>query len=197
LGTIEPTHGRADSIIQQHADVCPPDADGVGMSGESRHRLAGKLVKTIPGLLISAFFLWKTFFPRGHPAISHEQLHGLRLVQPAWFVGVLVFSVASYTMRSLRWKRMMRPAGTSFKTCARVLMTSLATILGMIPMALALEAGSEQYAPLARAIIGGLTVSVIVTVFVVPAAYLLVHRKEETPRHRGEAATGTSEVAHA
>ncbi len=53
-----------------------------------------------------------------------------------------------------------------------VLMTSLATILGMIPMALALEAGSEQYAPLARAIIGGLTMSVIVTVFVVPAAYL-------------------------
>ncbi len=60
-----------------------------------------------------------------------------------------------------------------------VLMTSLATIIGMVPMALALEAGSEQYAPLARAIIGGLTVSVIVTVFVVPAAHLWVHRKEE------------------
>ena len=60
-----------------------------------------------------------------------------------------------------------------------VLMTSLATILGMVPMALALEAGSEQYAPLARAIIGGLAVSVVITVFVVPAAYLLVHRKEE------------------
>ena len=60
-----------------------------------------------------------------------------------------------------------------------VLMTSLATILGMIPMALALEAGSEQYAPLARSIIGGLTVSVVVTVFLVPAAYLLIHRKEE------------------
>lgn len=60
-----------------------------------------------------------------------------------------------------------------------VLMTSLATILGLIPMALALEAGSEQYAPLARSIIGGLTVSVVVTVFLVPAAYLLIHRKEE------------------
>jgi len=60
-----------------------------------------------------------------------------------------------------------------------VLMTSLATILGMIPMALAVEAGSEQYAPLARAIIGGLTVSVVVTVFLVPAAYLLIHRKDE------------------
>jgi len=63
-----------------------------------------------------------------------------------------------------------------------VLMTSLATILGMVPMALALETGSEQYAPLARAIIGGLTVSVVITVFVVPAAYLLVHLKEEIHR---------------
>jgi multidrug efflux pump subunit AcrB len=46
-------------------------------------------------------------------------------------------------------------------------------------MALALEAGSEQYAPLARSIIGGLLVSVVLTVFIVPAAYLLIHRREE------------------
>jgi multidrug efflux pump subunit AcrB len=68
-----------------------------------------------------------------------------------------------------------------------ILMTSLATILGLIPMALALEPGSEQYAPLARAILGGLTVSVIVTVFLVPAAYLLIHRKEEHAPVAGEA----------
>jgi multidrug efflux pump subunit AcrB len=60
-----------------------------------------------------------------------------------------------------------------------ILMTSLATLLGMIPMALGLEAGSEQYAPLARAIIGGLTLSVIVTVFLVPAVYLLIHGRSE------------------
>jgi multidrug efflux pump subunit AcrB len=60
-----------------------------------------------------------------------------------------------------------------------ILMTSLATLLGMIPMALGLEAGSEQYAPLARAIIGGLGVSVAVTVFLVPAVYLLVHGRHE------------------
>jgi multidrug efflux pump subunit AcrB len=60
-----------------------------------------------------------------------------------------------------------------------VLMTSLATLLGLIPMALGIEAGSEQYAPLARAIIGGLLVSVVVTVYLVPAAYLIVHGKEE------------------
>ena len=60
-----------------------------------------------------------------------------------------------------------------------ILMTSLATLLGLFPLALALEAGSEQYAPLARSIIGGLLVSVVLTVFIVPAAYLLIHRKEE------------------
>ena len=67
-----------------------------------------------------------------------------------------------------------------------ILMTTLATVLGLIPMALALEAGSEQYAPLARAILGGLTVSGIVTVFLVPSAYLLIHRRVEARRERHE-----------
>ena len=60
-----------------------------------------------------------------------------------------------------------------------VLMTSLATIIGLLPMALKLGEGSESYAPLARALLGGLTVSVALTVFLVPAAYLLVHGKEQ------------------
>ena len=60
-----------------------------------------------------------------------------------------------------------------------VLMTSLATLLGLIPMALKLGTGSEAYAPLARAIIGGLLVSVVITVYLVPAAYLWFHRNEE------------------
>jgi multidrug efflux pump subunit AcrB len=60
-----------------------------------------------------------------------------------------------------------------------ILMTSLATLLGMIPMALGLEAGSEQYAPLARAIIGGLSLSVVVTMFLVPAVYLVIHGRDE------------------
>ena len=60
-----------------------------------------------------------------------------------------------------------------------VLMTSLATVIGLIPMALKLGTGAEAYAPLAQAIIGGLIVSVVVTVYLVPAAYLWFHRKEE------------------
>ena len=56
-----------------------------------------------------------------------------------------------------------------------ILMTSLATVIGLVPMALKMGTGSEAYAPLARAIIGGLVVSVLLTVFIVPAAYLLAY----------------------
>jgi hydrophobic/amphiphilic exporter-1 (mainly G- bacteria), HAE1 family len=58
-----------------------------------------------------------------------------------------------------------------------ILMTSLATIVGLLPMALKLESGSEAYAPLARVIIGGLAISVILTVFAIPAAYLLIYQR--------------------
>lgn len=56
-----------------------------------------------------------------------------------------------------------------------ILMTSLATIIGLMPMALKLGTGSEAYAPLARAIIGGLGVSVVLTIFIVPSAFVLVY----------------------
>jgi len=58
-----------------------------------------------------------------------------------------------------------------------ILMTSLATIIGLVPMALKLGTGSEAYAPLARAIIGGLLSSLLLTMFIVPAAFYLVYRK--------------------
>ena len=79
------------------------------------------LVKTIPGLLISAFFLWYTF--RG---ISFAQILSLRIEHPAWLAGVVGFTAAGYTLRCIRWTRMMRPTGARFVVCARVLMTSLA-----------------------------------------------------------------------
>jgi len=70
-----------------------------------------------------------------------------------------------------------------------ILMTSLATIVGLLPMALKLETGSEAYAPLARVIIGGLIASVLLTIFVVPAAYLWIYQRRaqlQTPMLAGE-----------
>lgn len=64
-----------------------------------------------------------------------------------------------------------------------ILMTSLATIIGLIPMALKLGEGSEAYAPLARSIVGGLTASVATTIFVVPLAFYLTYER----RARGRA----------
>jgi multidrug efflux pump subunit AcrB len=57
-----------------------------------------------------------------------------------------------------------------------ILMTSLATIIGLAPMAMKLGEGSESYAPLARALIGGLLVSGVLTVFLVPAGFFLAYR---------------------
>jgi len=59
-----------------------------------------------------------------------------------------------------------------------ILMTSLATLIGLLPMAMKLGEGSEAYAPLAQAIIGGLTLSVLLTIFLVPAGFLLVYREK-------------------
>ena len=60
-----------------------------------------------------------------------------------------------------------------------ILMTSLATVFGLLPMALKLGTGTEAYAPLARAIIGGLLVSVVLTVFIVPSAVLIIYRPKQ------------------
>lgn len=75
----------------------------------------------MPGILISAFFLWYTF--RGFKWV---QLESIRLQAPIWIVGLIVGTCASYWIRSYRWWRMMRSAGSRLSTCFRVFMTSLA-----------------------------------------------------------------------
>jgi multidrug efflux pump subunit AcrB len=76
-----------------------------------------------------------------------------------------------------------------------ILMTSLATIIGLIPMALKFGTGSETYAPLARTIIGGLTASVALTVFIVPSAFLMAYgRSGDTPSRAAGGSDPTSTV---
>jgi multidrug efflux pump subunit AcrB len=59
-----------------------------------------------------------------------------------------------------------------------ILMTTIATIAGLMPMAMGIGEGSETNMPLARAVIGGLTVSTFFTLFLIPALYTLLARFE-------------------
>ena len=58
-----------------------------------------------------------------------------------------------------------------------VLMTALAMIIGMVPMALGMGEGGEQNAPLGRAVIGGLIFATVATLFFVPTVFSLLHRR--------------------
>jgi multidrug efflux pump subunit AcrB len=70
-----------------------------------------------------------------------------------------------------------------------ILMTTIATVVGLVPMALGIGEGSETNMPLARAVIGGLTVSTLFTLFLVPALYTALERKKaHTPRDAEELA---------
>jgi multidrug efflux pump subunit AcrB len=61
-----------------------------------------------------------------------------------------------------------------------IMMTALAMIIGMIPMALGLGEAGEQNAPLGRAVIGGLAAATVATLFIVPIFYTLLRRKPPT-----------------
>jgi CzcA family heavy metal efflux pump len=68
-----------------------------------------------------------------------------------------------------------------------VLMTALAMIIGMVPMALSLGEGAEQNAPLGRAVIGGLVIATIATLFFVPTVFSVLHRKKSNAPAGGNA----------
>ena len=71
-----------------------------------------------------------------------------------------------------------------------VLMTALAMIIGMLPMAFALGEGGEQNAPLGRAVIGGLLVATVATLFFVPTVFAVLHSRRERTAHARPQAAG-------
>jgi multidrug efflux pump subunit AcrB len=73
-----------------------------------------------------------------------------------------------------------------------VLMTALAMIIGMLPMAFALGEGGEQNAPLGRAVIGGLLVATLATLFFVPTVFSALHSRDR--RHEADAAAAEASV---
>ena len=114
--------------------------------------------------------------------LTGTTLNVMSLMGVVMVVGIVVSNSILIVEFTNRLREEGRPLTRSYFAACRsqlrpILVTSLATVVGLLPMAMKFGAGSEAYAPLARAIIGGLVVSVVLTVFIVPAAYLLAHRK--------------------
>jgi multidrug efflux pump subunit AcrB len=133
------------------------------------------LLAVPPGMTGVFLMLW----------ITGTTLNIMSLMGIVLMVGI----VASDSILIVEFVRKLREDGMSVReavpTACRVrlrpiLMTTLATFFGLIPMALGLGAGSEAYVPLARVIIGGLMFSAFCTLFLVPAAYLLIYRKDDS-----------------
>jgi multidrug efflux pump subunit AcrB len=131
----------------------------------------------VPGALVG--ILWML-------AITHTTLNVESLMGSIMAVGIAVsnsillvnFANDLRVEQSLDARDAALAAG---KTRLRpVLMTALAMIIGMVPMALSLGEAGEQNAPLGRAVIGGLLMATFVTLFVVPIVYSLLRRKLPT-----------------
>jgi len=133
--------------------------------------------------------------------VTGTTLNVMSLMGVVMMVGIVVSNsilIVEFTNRLREEGRPLREAASlACRVRLRpVLMTSLATLIGLIPMATKLGTGSEAYAPLARAIIGGLAVSVVLTVFIVPAAYYIIYRKTETPAERSAMTSGDIPPPH-
>jgi multidrug efflux pump subunit AcrB len=129
---------------------------------------------------------------------TNTTLNVMSLMGIVMMVGIVVSNSILIVEFTNRLREEGRPLREAVSLACRVrlrpvLMTSLATLMGLIPMALKLGTGSEAYAPLARAIIGGLAVSVVLTVFIVPTAYFILYRRKETGiKHSPDATTANS-----
>lgn len=110
--------------------------------------------------------------------------------------GVLLVDFANVLRR--RGKGLVEATIQAGKTRLRpILMTTIATVVGLIPMAAGIGEGSETNLPLARAVIGGLTVSTFFTLFLIPALYTLLDRFARRPPEEEETAMAPGSVQHA
>jgi len=130
------------------------------------------ILMALPGAL--AGIAWMLFLSR--TTLSVPALMGsIMCVGVATANSILVVTFAN-DQRKLGLDAKAAALAAGMTRLRPVLMTALAMIIGMIPMALALEEGGEQNAPLGRAVIGGLTLATITTLFFVPVMYSILRR---------------------
>jgi multidrug efflux pump subunit AcrB len=133
-------------------------------------RLALASVSSVPGVLCGVVFML---------LLSGTTLNIQSFMGSIMCIGVSVSnSVMLVTFIAMEWRE-RKVATEAARAGAQdrlrpILMTACAMTIGMVPMALALEQGSEMQAPLGRAVIGGLVVSTFVTLLIVPSVFALL-----------------------
>src|SRR6202048_92626 len=145
------------------------------------------IITALPGAL--AGICWMLFIT--HTSLSVPALMGaIMCIGVATANSVLVITFANE--RFAETKDALQAALDAGATRLRpVMMTALAMMIGMIPMALGLGEGGEQNAPLGRAVIGGLLIATIATLFFVPTVFALVRGR------KGKDANANEELIHA
>ena len=136
------------------------------------------IISALPAAL--AGIVWMLFLT--HTTISVPALTGsIMCMGVATANSILVVSFAKERIaEGLDPIRAAEEAG--FTRFRPVIMTAMAMIIGMVPLALGLGEGGEQNAPLGRAVIGGLALATVATLFFVPAVYSLIHGSRRNPR---------------
>jgi multidrug efflux pump subunit AcrB len=137
------------------------------------------IITALPGALAGiAWFLFATFTTLSVPAL----MGAIMCMGVATANSILVVSFATEQMQEGK-DSIAAATESGFTRFRPVLMTALAMIIGMVPMALGLGDGGEQNAPLGRAVIGGLLFATFSTLFFVPTVFSVLHgfRRRETP----------------
>lgn len=130
------------------------------------------IISALPAALAGiVWMLFVTYTPLSVPALTGA----IMCMGVATANSVLVISFARERLEALG-DATAAAIDAGFVRCRPVLMTALAMVIGMAPMALGLGEGGEQNAPLGRAVIGGLIFATIATLLFVPVVFSIVHR---------------------
>jgi multidrug efflux pump subunit AcrB len=141
------------------------------------------IITALPGAL--AGICWMLLIT--HTTLSVPSLTGaIMSVGVATSNSILMVSFAREQMNEGKGAR-EAALEAGFVRIRPVIMTALAMIIGMVPMAIGLGEGGEQNAPLGRAVIGGLLFATFATLFFVPCVFSIIHGRRE--RKRGALAT--------
>ena len=142
------------------------------------------IITALPGAL--AGIVWMLFLT--HTTLSIPALTGAIMcigIATANSILVVSFARAALAEHGDAVRCALEAGYSRFRP---VLMTALAMMIGMVPMAIGLGEGGEQNAPLGRAVIGGLMVGTVATLFFVPVVFSMIYRRMEA-RGKGPGAT--------